>query len=93
MSCLHTSSDDNLCLFYLGFWFSKIAFTHSLTARDGGRSQEAIHRNDESSNSSSGPGIRREGIPSPASLAEVIRTARLLLIEQAGESLLVRSQV
>ncbi|PRQ46230.1 putative ubiquitin [Rosa chinensis] len=57
-------------------------------ARDGGRSQEAIHRNDESSNSSSGPGIRREGIPSPASLAEVIRTARLLLIEQAGESLL-----
>lgn len=93
MSCLHTRSYDVLCLFHQRFWFSKIASPHALTARDGGHSQTAIHRNEESSNSSSGSGIRREGLPSPASLAEVIRTARHLLIEQAGESLLVRCQV
>lgn len=92
MSILHRSF-DNLCFFHLCFWFSIIAFIDSLTARDGGQTQAAIHRNDGSSNSSSGSGIRREGPPSPASLAEVIRTARLLLIEQVGDSLLVRSQV
>ncbi|XP_050364892.1 ubiquitin-like domain-containing protein CIP73 [Argentina anserina] len=71
----------------LSRYLSHIRRDFQAIARDGAHSEAAIHRNDESENSSSGSGIRREGIPSPASLAEVIRTARLLLIEQAGESL------
>ncbi|KAL6221603.1 hypothetical protein ACLB2K_004999 [Fragaria x ananassa] len=72
----------------LSRYLSHIRRDFQAIARDGGHSQAAIHRNDGSSNSSSGSGIRREGPPSPASLAEVIRTARLLLIEQVGDSLL-----
>ncbi|KAL6223787.1 hypothetical protein ACLB2K_002645 [Fragaria x ananassa] len=70
----------------LSRYLSHIRRDFQAIARDGGHSQAAIHRNDGSSNSSSGSGIRREGPPSPALLAEVIRTARLLLIEQVGDS-------
>ncbi|XP_008242909.1 PREDICTED: large proline-rich protein bag6-A isoform X1 [Prunus mume] len=58
-------------------------------ARDGGRGQTAATlRTEESSNASSHTGARQEGLPSPASLAEVMRSTRLLLLEQVGESLL-----
>ncbi|KAH0970204.1 hypothetical protein GBA52_022360 [Prunus armeniaca] len=58
-------------------------------ARDGGRGQTAATlRTEESSNASSHTGPRQEGLPSPASLAEVMRSTRLLLLEQVGESLL-----
>ncbi|XP_048422926.1 ubiquitin-like domain-containing protein CIP73 [Pyrus x bretschneideri] len=48
----------------------------------------ATHRTEESSNSSSRSGIRQEGLPTPASLAEVMRSTWQLLAEQVGESLL-----
>ncbi|BBH08568.1 Ubiquitin-like superfamily protein [Prunus dulcis] len=58
-------------------------------ARDGERGQTAATlRTEESSNASSHTGARQEGLPSPASLAEVMRSTRLLLLEQVGESLL-----
>ncbi|XP_048423197.1 ubiquitin-like domain-containing protein CIP73 isoform X3 [Pyrus x bretschneideri] len=56
---------------------------------DAGSNQAAgTHRMEESSNSSSRSGIRQEGLPTPASLAEVMRSTRQLLAEQVGESLL-----
>ncbi|KAM2552852.1 hypothetical protein TB2_017184 [Malus domestica] len=57
--------------------------------RDAGSNQAvATHRAEESSNSSSGSGIRQEGLSTPASLAEIMRSTRQLLAEQVGESLL-----
>ncbi|TQD86169.1 hypothetical protein C1H46_028342 [Malus baccata] len=56
---------------------------------DAGSNQAAAtHRTEESSNSSSRSGTRQEGLPTPASLAEVMRSTRQLLAEQVGESLL-----
>ncbi|KAM1731866.1 hypothetical protein ACFX11_017693 [Malus domestica] len=57
--------------------------------RDAGSNQAvATHRAEESSNSSSRSGIRQEGLSTPASLAEIMRSTRQLLAEQVGESLL-----
>ncbi|KAM1508173.1 hypothetical protein ACFX10_017520 [Malus domestica] len=57
--------------------------------RDAGSNQAvATLRAEESSNSSSGSGIRQEGLSTPASLAEIMRSTRQLLAEQVGESLL-----
>ncbi|KAM1938654.1 hypothetical protein ACFX13_026613 [Malus domestica] len=56
---------------------------------DAGSNQAAAtHRTEESSNSSSRSGTRQEGLPTPASLVEVMRSTRQLLAEQVGESLL-----
>lgn len=41
------------------------------------------------SNSASNSGTVREGLPTPASLAEVLLSTRQMLIEQAGESVQV----
>ncbi|KAM0974327.1 hypothetical protein ACFX2C_017524 [Malus domestica] len=69
--------------------FEAIVSTHLTTDRDAGSNQAvATHRAEESSNSSSRSGIRQEGLSTPASLAEIMRSTRQLLAEQVGESLL-----
>ncbi|KAK3221814.1 hypothetical protein Dsin_008839 [Dipteronia sinensis] len=57
--------------------------------RGGGNNAQAasMHRTEER-NSSSQSGTVQEGLPTPASLAEVMRSTRQMLIEQVGESLL-----
>lgn len=64
-----------------------------LTGRDGESSVQAgaVDTADVSSSGSApSSGTRSEGLPTPASLAEVMLSTRETLIEQAAESLLVR---
>lgn len=61
----------------------------------GNRSQAAAipGTGERGSNSSQHTGTVREGFPTPAFLAEIMLSARQMLIEHAGECLLVRSLV
>lgn len=64
------------------------------TGRDGGSNDQAgaVHTTEvRSSGSAPSSGTRSEGFPTPASLAEVMLSTRQMLIEQAAESLLVRT--
>lgn len=65
-----------------------------LAAREGGNNVQAAeaHRNEERGFVSSRLSSIPEGLSSPASLAEVLLSTRRMIIEQAGECLLVRSK-
>lgn len=64
-----------------------------LAVREGENNVQAVEarRNEEMGSNSSRLGSTPEGLSSPASLAEVLRSTRRMIVEQAGECLLVRS--
>lgn len=65
-----------------------------LAVREGGNNAQAaeVRRNEEMGSVSSRSGLTPEGLSSPASLAEVLLSTRRMIVEQAGECLLVRSE-
>lgn len=63
-----------------------------LAVREGGNAQAAeAHSNEAMGSGSSRLGSTPENLPSPASLAEVLLSTRQMIIEQAGECILVCS--
>lgn len=56
-----------------------------LAGRSGGSNGEA----GRNSGTASWPGTGQEGLPTPASLGEVMHSTRQMLVEQAGDTLLV----
>lgn len=63
-----------------------------LAVREGGNGQAAEAHSNEAVGSGSSPlGSTAENLPSPASLAEVLLSTRQMIIEQAGECILVCS--
>lgn len=65
-----------------------------LAVREGRDNAEAAEaqRNEETRSVSSHLGSTPEGLSSPASLAEVLRSTRQMIDQQAGECLLVSSK-
>lgn len=65
-----------------------------LAVREGGNNAQAAeaHRNEETGSVSSRLGSTPESLSSPASLAEVLLSTRRMIVEQAGECILVCSK-
>ncbi|CAL0325675.1 unnamed protein product [Lupinus luteus] len=74
----------------LSQYLSRISHEFDAVVRDGMNNGQAAedHRSDEMGSISSRSGSTAEGIPSPASLAEVLRSSRRMIVEQVGECLL-----
>ncbi|KAE9601763.1 putative ubiquitin [Lupinus albus] len=75
----------------LSQYLSHISHEFHAIVREGvnnGLAQAAeAHRSEEMGSVSSGLGSTTEGLPSPASLAEVLRSSRQMIVEQVGECL------
>ncbi|XP_019464480.1 PREDICTED: large proline-rich protein bag6-A-like isoform X3 [Lupinus angustifolius] len=74
----------------LSQYLSRISHEFDAIVREGVNNGQAAedHRSEEMGSISSRSGSTAEGIPSPASLAEVLRSSRRMIVEQVGECLL-----